>query len=66
MAGNTLFPSIIPGGDSGGGLDLDRIQATLENGQCPYCDDYTGDHPSRHASKAHPDEWQAYTDARGD
>jgi len=42
--------------DDGAGSDA----AAIDAGVCPWCDDYTGDHVGRHASRAHPEEWQAY------
>lgn len=32
----------------------------IENGECPWCDEYDGDAVPQHASSAHPDEWAAY------
>jgi len=34
----------------------------IEQGKCPWCDDYEGDHIGQHASSAHPDAWNAYTE----
>ncbi len=37
--------------------------AAIDAGVCPWCpedDQYEGDHVGRHASRAHPEEWQAY------
>ena len=50
--------------DTDDGLESDA--AAVEAGVCPWCPDddrYEGDHVGRHASSAHPDEWDAY---RGD
>lgn len=29
----------------------------LEDGRCPWCDEYDGEHVKQHASSAHPDAW---------
>lgn len=44
--------------------DLDGLVSTLDDGQCPWCESYAGEHPTMHAPKAHPDRWQAFTEAR--
>jgi hypothetical protein len=41
----------------------ESIEDAIEAGECPWCDDYTGDGVPQHASSAHPDEWQAYKEA---
>lgn len=71
MPDNRIFPSITPGRDRSGDFQtldqsLRQIQTTVDTGECPFCEEYDGDHVGRHASKAHPDKWQAYTDARED
>jgi len=38
------------------------IAGVIEQGKCPWCDEYEGDHIGQHASSAHPDEWNAYTE----
>lgn len=40
--------------------DRDKAQL-LQEGVCPWCDDYDGDNPEQHAAQAHPDEWTAYS-----
>lgn len=40
-------------------------EALIAMGVCPWCDGedgYEGDHVGRHASSAHPEEWEAYSD----
>lgn len=37
-----------------------NIQDALDDGRCPWCEDYAGDYPARHASSAHPEEWAEY------
>ena len=32
----------------------------IENGECPWCDSYSGEHVGRHASAAHPEAWADY------
>mgnify|MGYP000435656372 CR=1 FL=1 len=34
----------------------------IDAGICPWCDSYEGDHVGQHASSAHPEKWDAYTD----
>jgi len=52
--------------DTGDTTDTERernpedIQTLIENGICPWCDDYEGDHVGRHASSAHADKWADY------
>ena len=44
-------------------LDVGDDAAAVEAGVCPWCpadDRYKGDHVGRHASSAHPDEWDAF------
>lgn len=43
--------------------DFDSDADAVEAGVCPWCDPddrYEGDHVGRHASSAHPDEWEQY------
>lgn len=41
----------------------DEIAAELiEDGECPWCDDYSGGHVGQHASSAHPKKWSDYKD----
>lgn len=53
--------------DENDGSDLpdDRVPdedlaAMIDEGLCPWCDEYEGDAVGQHASAAHPDEWAAY------
>lgn len=42
----------------------DATQADLiEQGICPWCDEYDGESVGRHASAAHTEEWNAYKEA---
>jgi len=55
--------------DDGDGLPDDRVPdddlaAMIDDGVCPWCDDYSGDAVGRHASAAHPDEWADYKEER--
>lgn len=34
----------------------------MDDGVCPWCDEYGGDAVPQHASAAHPDAWAAYTE----
>ena len=43
-----------------GGTEAAEIRAAIDAGECPWCEDYDGDHVGQHASSAHPDEWAAY------
>jgi hypothetical protein len=50
-------------GDSGSSATDDTARspsAMIDDGECPWCDDYSGDHVGSHASSAHPDEWDDY------
>ncbi len=38
----------------------ETVEEHIDAGECPWCDDYSGDHVGRHASSAHPEEWEAY------
>ena len=38
------------------------IDAQVDAGVCPWCDDYEGDYLGQHASSAHPDAWDAYNE----
>jgi len=40
--------------------DAVDIEATIEAGECPWCDDYEGDAVGQHASSAHPEAWDDY------
>ena len=31
-------------------------------GECPWCDDYSGDYVGQHASATHPEEWNEYNE----
>jgi len=52
--------------------DFERIEADgrpdrpisdlVDDGTCPWCEDYEGDAVGQHASAAHPEEWAAYKD----
>lgn len=35
-------------------------EALVNDGVCPWCDEYEGGHVGQHASSAHPEEWDAY------
>lgn len=41
-------------------VDDDSIAATIDAGECYWCDEYSGDHVGQHASSAHPEAWTAY------
>lgn len=34
----------------------------VDQGICPWCDEYEGDHVGRHAASAHPDSWDEYNE----
>lgn len=36
-------------------------EVEIARGECPWCDEYEGDHVGRHASSAHPDAWDRYS-----
>jgi len=41
-------------------LPVSDEQRQMERGECPWCDEYEGEHVGRHASRAHPDAWEKY------
>lgn len=50
-------------GDGDGSPDADTAPALseqIDDGVCPWCDEYEGDHVGQHASSAHADEWDEY------
>jgi len=54
--------------DSGGyeyadETDTVPVDDALEQGVCPWCDDYEGDAVGQHASSAHEEKWSEYKDA---
>jgi len=40
----------------------DIIADRTDNGVCPWCDDYEGEHVGQHASSAHSNAWADYKD----
>jgi hypothetical protein len=46
--------------DGSGGMAPRDAAQLIQAGECPWCDDYEGDHVGRHASSAHADEWQRF------
>ena len=61
----TLAPSLLPGVRANDDVDDETPDPAeiLEAGECPWCDDYSGENPSQHAARAHRDEWTAYKEA---
>jgi hypothetical protein len=56
-------PVTVPQGATPPANDYPTPAAAVNAGVCPWCPDsdrYEGDHVGRHASSAHPDEWQAF------
>ena len=45
--------------ESASGSDSDAAEL-IEEGVCPWCSDYEGDHVGQHASSAHEKEWNDY------
>lgn len=52
-----LEEDVLPDGASDTSRDLAAI---IDDGECPWCDEYDGENVAQHASSAHPDEWDAY------
>lgn len=50
-------PRCVAGDDTMQARDIEQL---IQEGVCPWCEDYAGEHVGQHASSAHPDEWQAY------
>lgn len=42
--------------------ELASVEYLIDDGRCPWCDDYQGDHVGQHASGAHPEAWSEYKD----
>lgn len=40
--------------------DHETTAEILDAGECPWCDEYEGDSPGRHASAAHSDAWEQF------
>lgn len=50
-------------GERAGGDPADPSpEGLIEDGVCPWCDEYEGDGVAQHASAAHSDRWAAYTE----
>lgn len=66
MPDNTLSPTqseqLDLGVDEDTAAPSREVEAILDDGECPWCDEYSGDHPAQHASSAHRDEWREYTE----
>ena len=62
----TIPPSLSEPRDGEDGPDAlttePDAEAVFDAGECPWCDEYGGEWPTRHARKAHPDEWEDYFD----
>lgn len=37
----------------------DVLEQRIEDGECPWCDDYEGENVGMHASRSHPEYWAA-------
>lgn len=51
----TLFPSILPETSQ---RDQGTVDESAFDDECPFCDDYNGEHVKRHARSAHPAEYE--------
>ena len=53
-------------GDDADGWDrnIEDLQTLVENGICPWCDDYDGENVGHHASSAHPHMWNEYSERK--
>lgn len=38
------------------------VEDAIENGECPWCSDYSGEHVGQHASSAHTEAWAEHRD----
>lgn len=38
------------------------IEQLIEAGECPWCNDYSGEHVGQHASATHPEKWNEYNE----
>lgn len=48
-----------PDGDA---LADETISEQIDDGSCPWCDDYDGDNVGTHAAQAHPEAWDDYNE----
>jgi len=44
--------------------NIEDLQTLVENGVCPWCDDYSGENVGHHASSAHPQMWAEYSERK--
>ena len=44
-------------------LSVEYVDEQIDAGECPWCDDYSGESVGRHASSAHREKWTAYKEA---
>lgn len=42
---------------------IEYVEDHIENGECPWCDEYEGDGVPQHASAKHPEDWAEYKEA---
>ena len=56
--------SVLPddGAESERESEPETVGEAIDDGRCPWCEEYDGDHVGRHASSAHPDAWAEYKD----
>jgi len=66
MPEHTIFPSLRDRDRddvaTSEGMDRARARGRINDGECPWCNEYSGDGVPQHASSAHPEEWDAYKD----
>jgi hypothetical protein len=41
-------------------FDESDVEALIDDGVCPWCEEYEGDYLGQHASSAHPEKWTEY------
>jgi len=44
--------------------NIEDLLTLVENGICPWCDDYSGENVGHHASSAHPHMWNEYSERK--
>lgn len=62
MAEYSIYPSQSEEFRTVGELQDVGAAALIDDGECPWCEDYSGEHVGQHASSAHPELWREYRD----
>ena len=60
VKGDDGTPEDTAGDDSPSEDEPESVAEAIDDGRCPWCDDYEGDAVGQHAASAHSDEWDEY------